>query len=196
MKRYAVLGFALAAIALAIAGQAWACTGQPQVFSVTPLSAVSGAQVTMHGEAALAQTLELRWNGVAGPKLAQVTTDQVGNFTLAFTVPDVAPGIYSLVVVAAGDDALAQEARLAGAGVGRAAFEVQGASGSTGRPAVETVGSFASDAQSVSLHQPDRINSSTGLAVAMGLLGFGAVALFTGFAVATVRRRSLAPGSR
>jgi len=167
---------------MVVVGTAWACTNQPQVFSVTPLGSVAGAEVTMRGEAVPAEaSVELRWNGVAGPKVAEVTADRVGSFALAFTVPDVAPGVYSLIVVPAGSNA----------GLGRAAFEVRGAPGAAGTP-VEAIGSFASNPQAVSLSQPAGVSSFTGLAVGMGMLGFGVVALFTGFAVATVRRRAAA----
>ncbi len=181
MRRYGVAVFAAAAVTIVVASGAWACTNQPQVFSVTPLAAVAGAEVTMRGEAVPANSaVELRWNGVAGPKVAEVTADQVGNFAMAFTVPDVAPGVYSLTVVPNG----------ATAGLGRAPFEVRGAAGAPGT-SLQTVGGFASDPQPASLHEPAGANPVSGLAAGMAIFGFGAVALSAGFTVATVRRRSV-----
>jgi len=178
MKRYAVAAFVGVAFTMVIAGGAWACTNQPQVFAVRPLAAVAGAEVTMHGEAAPAHApVELRWNGVAGPKVAEVTANNVGNFAMAFTVPDVAPGVYSLMVVPAGSSA----------GLGRAAFEVRGAPGAAGTP-MATAGSFATSQQAASLIQPAGVSSFTGLAVGVAF-GLGTLALGSGFALATVRRR-------
>jgi len=173
-KRGGVMLFIGIAVVLGTLAAAWACTGQPQVFSVNPITAPVGAQVTMRGEAvAVGAPVELRWNGVAGPKLAEVTADSRAGFEMVFTVPEVAPGVYSLVVVT----------RDGAAAVGRTAFEVSGAG------TVTADSGFASATQAAGLDAAVPVGSSAALLAGVGLLAAGGVALFAGFAVATVRRR-------
>lgn len=180
MRTRLIGGMALVGVvgAMGSLSTAWACTGQPQVFSVSPLTAPVGAQVTMRGEAVAATTpVELRWNGVAGPKLAEVTADSRASFELAFTVPDVAPGVYSLAVVTGQGTAVA---------VGRTTVEVSGA-GASPAPALAGTG-FASATDAVGLNSLGS-SSSTAMLTGVGLLAFGSVALLGGVAVATQRRR-------
>lgn len=179
MKQRAMVAVVMStAVCVGMLGVAWACTGQPQVFSVSPLTAPVGAEVTMRGEAvAVATPVELRWNGVAGPKLAEVTAGADASFALSFTVPEAEPGVYSLVVVTDG-----------AAAVGRTAFEVSGA----GAQAADS--GFASATEAAGLEgAPTGVGSSAALLAGAGLLAFGSVALVGGVAVATLRgRRALA----
>lgn len=187
-KRVTLVGFVTVAVSLMVLSAAWACTGQPQVFSVSPLTATAGSEVTMRGnEVAEGTPIELRWNGVAGPKLAEATAAETGNFVLAFTVPaDAEPGVYSLMVVAGQGEAEA--------GVGRTTFEVAAdpqAASAAGGPG--TPQGFHAPVDSVGLDVPASPASATALTAGVLLLAVGASGLFGGFAVATVsRRRALA----
>lgn len=175
-RRFGLGLLASAAVVVGMLGVAYACTGQPQVFSVSPLTAPVGAEVTMRGEAvAVATPVELRWNGVAGPKLAEVTAGADASFALTFTVPDVEPGVYSLMVVT-GEGTTA---------VGRTAFEVSGA----GAQAAMADSGFAAETEMAGLDAPVGVGPSAALLAGVSLLAFGSVALLGGFAVATARRR-------
>ena len=153
-------------LVLSVASMAWACTAQVNV--IGPLSGAPGSEVTVKGGGAPANgQVSILWNALEGPKLATAATDGAGDFSAAVTVPDVAPGVYFMVI--AGED-LSQ-------GVARMAFEVTpGAGGApTLQPASElaTAGSQSTD---------------SGLAVGAAVLAVGLVALFSGFTVAAVRR--------
>ena len=180
----AVVG--LAAV-LGTLSTAWACTGQPQVFSVSPVTAPVGAEVTMRGTGVTATTpVELRWNGVSGPVLAQATPDKEAAFAMTFTVPNVEPGVYSLVVVTNVNGVAA---------AGRTTFEVSGAGATAVRaPALADTG-FAAAAEAASLSSPAGTGSSSSMLAGVGLLAFASVAL-GGLVVATLRRRpALASGA-
>lgn len=178
----AVLGGVLGA--LAVGSAAWACTFQPRFVSLTDQSGPRGSTVTVTGEGAVPDgAVELRWNGVKGLQLASVTADKDGSFTALATIPDVAPDVYSLVVVASDS-------------VSRAAFEVT----ADGPVSVASASPLATNAWSTpdrpssfatpSLTDPAPSSSSTNFAAGAALLGVGMVALASGAGVAAVRRRS------
>jgi len=176
----------LASVLGALSG-AWACSGQPQVFSVSPLTAPVGAEVTMRGAGVTAMTpVELRWNAVSGPVLAQATANKEAAFEMAFKVPAAEPGVYSLVLVSKANGVTA---------AGRTTFEVSGAMATAARaPAMADAG-FAAATEAASLSSPAGNGSSSTMLAGVGLLAFATVAL-GGLALATVRRRpALAPGA-
>lgn len=181
-RRVSVVSFVTAMLGVALLSTAWACTGQPQVFSVSPLAATAGSEVTMRGDAVAPGTaVELRWNAVAGPKLAETTADEAGQFAMSFAVPaDAEPGVYSLMAIAGEGDA--------DAGVGRTAFEVAADPQAGDEGQASAPSGFAAD-QPTSLHTADQTGMTPALAAGVALLSVGAIALFGGFAVATAQRR-------
>lgn len=175
-----VAGSLVAAVGLALLGTAWACTGQPQVFSVSPLTAAAGSEVEMRGDAVAPGTpVAVRWNGVSGPKLAEVTADRRGEFALSFAVPaDAEPGVHSLMVVAGEGEA--------DAGVGRTTLQVA-ADPQAGSPTQADSG-FAAE-EVTSLQAAEQAGTSPALAAGVVLFTVGVVGLFGGFALATTQRR-------
>jgi hypothetical protein len=80
----------------------------------------------------------LHWNGADGPELGRAIPDKSGSISLQFTIPDAAPGHYTLMAVqknAQGFDIYGTPAR--------AAIQVVGL---TGRPAADAVGPGAEGA--------------------------------------------------
>lgn len=189
---------------LSAAAVAWACTAQLPM-SVKPGAAAPGTPVTVSGESARGP-VELRWNGVDGPLVGRAADGSA--FALGFKVPDVAPGVYTLVALARSSDGTV-------ASKGTASFEVTTASSVAGvsqpvaAPSAQTASAdlwsgyasadtgpgLATGTEAVG----DVVGSRSGspsLALGVGLLGFGLVALFAGFAVAELRRRkAVAPSS-
>lgn len=183
VRRTMLLSFVAAALGVLVLSAAWACTGQPQVYSVTPLNATAGSEVTMRGGlVAPNASLELRWNGVAGPKLAETVVEPDGTFAMSFAVPDDAePGVHSVVAVSPVRDV----------GVGRTAFEVvadpRADTGAAASQAGATQGFVA--AETVGLDAAAPSGASTALVAGTVLLSLGAAGLFAGFTVATLARR-------
>jgi hypothetical protein len=188
----APLGLALAAALLvALAGAVWACTPKPEAFALDTLEAAGGESVQATGTAAGGGPLQIRWNGVDGPVLAEATPQDLdrGAFSATFEVPeDAEPGV-NYVVASASE---------ANAGVARAALEVTG--GEQATTASETAWEFTQDPAATtdtSALTPQGLTAP--LAAGAGLLSLGLVGLFTGAAVAGVQiRRSpaRAPVSR
>lgn len=158
---------AAAALALGQAAAAWACVPQARLVSLLPqASGPAGSQVTVAALAFDPGPAEVRWNAPDGPLLA---TAQGPTFSAPVTVPDVATGLYTVVVIM----------RLPDGGVGSAgtaAFEVTGLAGSppAGPPPP------ASPPPAASAPHPEPA-SSPGLAMAAGAglfaLGFALGAL-------------------
>lgn len=160
------------------ASVAFACSPMPRVYSVLPESASPGSTVTVEGrEVGSPAPVEIRWNGVKGEVLATVTAGSNGAFSVPVKVPDVAPGIYSLTLVAPG------------VGAGRMAFEVTGsAATATAAPAARL---WPTGTDGVIEATP----ASNGTATAgVALLSVGLVGLAAGTTVAVTRRRRVAAG--
>lgn len=173
-RAVAIWATVLGVVLFAVAGAALACTPKPRVFSSLPEAAPPGAAVVVRGENVPSQhPVEIRWNGVRGDLLATATADGHGAFAVPVTVPQAAPGIYTMVFLA-GD-----------AGIARMSFEV---TSSTTVPVATPRNANTLWSLDTSPASPAD-DSHLGLQVGMVLLSVGTVALFTGFAVATVRRR-------
>lgn len=185
VRRAMLLSFVAAAVGVGLLGAAWACTGQPQVFSVTPLGATAGSEVTMRGGlVAPGRELELRWNGVAGPTLADTTVDEDARFAMSFAIPDDAePGVYAVVAVS--DDR--------GVGVGRSAVEVVA---DPGEESAATADGFAAGEEAAGLAAAEQTGTSPMLAAGVAMLSLGAVGLLAGFGWATARRQRAVAGVR
>jgi hypothetical protein len=98
------------------------------------------------------------------------------------TIPEAAPGVYTIVAVSQGE------------GVARVSFEVTPSVASglvSATPANATSREAWPALRSTSARVESPAPSGTGrsLALGVGLLGFGLVALFSGSAIAVVRRR-------
>ncbi len=185
-RRVGFVVFAASAVAACLTSVAWACTYSPRILALSAREAPRGSEITMIGQGVVPErAVELRWNAVEGMKLAQTTADRSGDFSAPVRIPDVAPGVYSLVVVADG------------AGVGRATFEVT--SDATSIQATPAVGVSQPAHRSA---WPDHVSSgsktgtSPGLGLGVGLLSLGLVVLSSGGAVALLRRRRAAAGLR
>lgn len=162
---------------LSVASVAWACTYQPHLVGVTPQAAERSSVVTMSAQGvAAAQGVEIRWNGAKGLKLAETRSDAAGNFSVDVAIPDVAPGMYSLVAVA-GDN-----------GVARAAIEVT-SDVPASLAAVHPTTAPSIGPSLIEAAPAGSSRTSPGFMAGMSLLALGSVALFSGAAVATVRRR-------
>lgn len=164
-------------VVLSAASMAWACTYQPRIVGVTPQATERGAVVTMTAQGVAAgQAVEVRWNGAEGLKLAETRSDAIGNFSVDVAIPDVAPGVYSLVAVAGSN------------GVARAAFEVTGdvLSSVEAHPAIAASTGFGPSLVDAAPASSSR--TSPGFMAGIALLVVGSAALLSGAAAATVRR--------
>lgn len=175
-------------VLVASAGLAWACTAQPRILSVSPVAeapsptagpSTQGAkEVDVRGASVGAQApVEIRWNAATGPIIGVATADADGNFAATATIPDVAPGVYYLVA-AAGD-----------VGIARAAYEVTA-------PASPSSSASAGPADLWATSPATAPSAGPGLMLGTGLLAVGVVALFSGFTVAALRRRTVLATTR
>jgi hypothetical protein len=105
------------ATAIVTASFAWACTNFARVDAINPPLGIEQSHVTLRGAGVAANALvELRWNSLQGQVIGQANSDADGAFSVTGTVPDAAPGVYSIIAVSGQT------------GVGRAAFETVAAS--------------------------------------------------------------------
>jgi len=89
---------------------------------VGPTAGPRSSAATVSGQGiASAKNVEIRWNSISGPKLAEASLDSTGSFSVPVTLPDSAPGVYMMIVSADGVSA------------GRVAFEVT----NDGQPAAQ-----------------------------------------------------------
>ncbi|MBW3643194.1 MAG: hypothetical protein KY447_09800 [Actinobacteria bacterium] len=172
VRRAARVATVATAVLLGWASVALGCTAQPQVsYSLLPESAAPGSSVTVRGAAVNTKLpVEIRWNGVNGALLAAATPVN-GTLSVPVQVPDVPPGIYSLVLVT-GD-----------AGVARTSFEVTGRAA----PAPQATAQVWP-----SIGNIDPVGAPDSLAprsLGVALLAVGLVGLFTGSTVAVTHRR-------
>ena len=155
------------------ASAAWACTGQPRVFTVSQAAAPQGTTVEARGEAASANTpIAIRWNELEGEVLGTGVTDSLGAFSVPITLPQAPPGIYSLVLT--GD-----------ASAGRTTVEISAPGDAGGSRALAPAASWTSPAAGAQAANP----FGPGMALGALFLGVGTVGLFAAFAVAAGGRR-------
>jgi hypothetical protein len=111
------------------AGDARACVPQPIVYLRPVSSGPPGTEVTVEGQNFTAGRAEVRWNGFDGQILATPTGP---TFSSAVSIPDVDPGLYTVLV-------LVRDPAGAIGAVARSAFQVTsraGISPSSGQPAI------------------------------------------------------------
>lgn len=82
-----------------VAGAAWACTSSASL-SASPSYGPPGTRVTVTGSSFTNGEIEIRWNGLAGTRLAVAPGP---NFSVLVTIPSAAPDNY--VILAVGRDA-------------------------------------------------------------------------------------------
>jgi hypothetical protein len=187
MRKRAQAGANGAAVSVVVGAAAFACTNLATL-NLSSTAGKAGDTVTVTGSSfavgrgdAPTVPVQLRWNGVDGKTLAEVTPDRAGNISATFTVPDGMPGYYVLVATqrdAKGVDAYGTPAR--------ASYQILGPNGQS------VVTAPASAAAAPLPSEP----SSTGiiaLTVGLGVLG---LALFGAGFVAFVRQtRAAAAGA-
>lgn len=101
-QKWLVLLPLLAAV-LVTAGRAGACVPQPNILVQPRASGPAGTEVEVKGENFGAASAEVRWNAVDGTLLAKANGP---SFAAHVVVPaDVAPGLYTLVVLLRGPQA-------------------------------------------------------------------------------------------
>lgn len=164
-KRVALAAFSTIAAVVGAAGLAWACT-VTATMALSSQTGPVGSETVVNAKGLAPGPVSIRWNSLTAATLAKVTTDASGAFVAPVKVPAASAGIYTLVVVDAKGDAT------------RSAFEVTG----TDTPAIAPSRSTGSGA------------GSPALAIGVGILAGGTVALAVGFGVAATLRRRVPAG--
>lgn len=155
------------------ASMAWACTGQTYM-NVPVTTGAPGSPLSVEvvaGPRLAAGAVAVHWNSINGPVLASTTVGEGEGAVLQATVPQVAPGVYYLVLDTANGD------------LARSAFEV------TGDVPLANVWASSSDRQPAT----DRRGAPTPMAGVVLLIG-GLIGL-SGFAFASLRRSRVAARS-
>lgn len=179
--RWCSLGPGLAIAGLGAAATGWACVPQPLVALLPRASGPPGSRIIVQA-LAVSGVQEVRWNSVEGTKLA----DAIGpSFSVEVTIPDVAEGLYSVVVLERRPDSSVGS-------TGRAAFLVTSAQDeSSGEPAAARTSTTVAGTQRASSR-----NESAWAGVG-GLVAGSAVLLGTGAAAgAWLARRAHARANR
>lgn len=97
-RRAICAALAVAALGLAGAALAWACTPNSYVTFTGPDSGPPGTQTTLNGQYFSAgAAVEIRGGSESGPLLATATGP---SFNVGLTIPDVPPGVYYIVATA------------------------------------------------------------------------------------------------
>ena len=160
-KKVAFAAFCSVAAVISAASLAWACT-VTATMALSSLAGPVGTETVVKAEGLAPGPVAIRWNSVTASTLTTATADANGVVTAPVAVPAAPAGIYTVVVVDAKGD------------VTRSPFEVTG--GDTAAP--------------VSSRSTATDRGTPALALGVGVLAFGVVALAVGFGVAaSVRRR-------
>jgi len=162
------LALGTGAVVVLAAAVAWACTPQTRLMAPQVQKAVAGTAITIQGDSVTPGTpVAIHWSGLNGAQLAQAVAGQSGNFSATITVPQVAPGVYFVMAVPAGDAAVA-----------RVPFQV------TGGASAEATGSTGLwEGFSAAGRQIDSAPASQGSTSPAGL-GLGIVLMAAGLGVA------------
>lgn len=97
------LGTIVLSIVVVTGAAAYACTNLATL-NLSSTTGKPGDVITVTGSsyrmpADAPNGVQLRWNGLDGPVLAEVRPDRVGNISATFTVPEAAPDNYVIVAV-------------------------------------------------------------------------------------------------
>jgi hypothetical protein len=185
-KKGTLLVAAGVAASLVVGAAAFACTNLATL-NLSSTAGNAGDVVTATGSSfavgrgdAPTLPVQLRWNGVNGPVLAETVPDRAGNISATFTVPEGAPGYYVLVATqkdARGVDAYGTPARMA--------YQILGPNG-------QSVVTPAAGAAASSL--PSEPSSTGIIALTVGLGAVG-LALFAAGFIAFVRQTRAPAGA-
>ncbi len=157
--------FILLVIPVEGALEAWACVPQPLVVLSPQASGPPGSRVTVNG-LAVAGTVEIRWNGIDGPRLAQATGP---NFSADVTIPEASEGLYVIIVAERKPDG--------GLGsTGRAAFYVTGQENSANSEPMSPSDSMPGNTTSTLTAELPQAGASGSVLFATGM-GLGAIAV-------------------
>lgn len=164
--RVGTLTALFAAVMLAAATVAWACVPQPRLITLQPRSSgPAGSPVTVAALGFDPGRAEIRWNAGDGELLG---TANGPDFSVGVTVPQVAEGLYHVVVLA----------RSPGGEIGNTStvsFEVTGeggaAAGASSPPVSQPRGEPVSTSSSPTSTTPALAFAAGGGLVALGFLG-------------------------
>ena len=121
-RRVYVCLLGVLAVPLTVVSLAWACVPRGAA-TVNPTSAPSGSTVSVAVSGFPNTPVDVRWNGLSGPRVASGVGPA---FTVDVTVPAVAPGAYVISAAVTDEHATHSEARVP--------FEVTGSGGSGTAP--------------------------------------------------------------
>jgi len=160
---------------------AWACVPQPLIVVQPNASGRPGAHVTVSGINFPLGVVEIRWNGLEGPKLAESAAGS--DFSLPVTIPTAAEGLYTLVGVGRAPDG-----SVAGT-VARAAFLVPGGPGPAASGAPDSNTGSLDGRSTATGDSSTKVNPFAAAAGGAGLVAIGGV----GGALMARRRRPTTP---
>jgi hypothetical protein len=181
-RRFAAGAFAGIAVAVATASAAWACVSGP-VVNLSTVQAKPGEQVTLTGTGfRQAHPVQVRFNALDGPILAELPQPTNQGISATFTVPpNTAPGNYVIVVSQVRDGKTTLSPI-------RAVMTVVGPSGQTPvLGAATNVDPDAVDRLPGLVQSEDSVSNGTLALVALGVAGLGMFAAGVA-ALATSRR--------
>lgn len=159
---------------------AFACSPQPQVYSLLPESAAPGETVVVRGQSITSRApVEIRWNGVTGDVLATAAPGPDASLSVPVRIPDVSPGVYSLMLVTVDG------------GVARTAFEVTAAAGSAHASPVSVQTALWPTVDGAPAASSE---GAAPLTIGLTMLATGLVGLFAGSALLVARRRRVVAG--
>lgn len=182
-RTLALSGAVLGATLVVTGAVAFACTNLATL-NLSNATGKPGDTITVTGSSfrlpAGVPAVQVHWNGVDGPVLAEAVPDRVGNIAATFTVPQAAPDNYVIVATlrdAKGNDSSGTPAR--------AQFQIVGGAGKSAPAAV-------SAQQPVSVGSSGSSAAPVALLVILGVAGLGLFgAGFVAFA-RQARRRDVA----
>lgn len=99
----ALVATGFAAIALAGAGLAWACTDQANIY-LSRSSGPPGTQVTVEGELFADSMVEIQWHGTETSSGTLLATAEGSSFSVVVTIPEAPEDTYSIYAVAPHED--------------------------------------------------------------------------------------------
>lgn len=118
-----------AGLLIGLSSLAWACTSQAWLGDITPTAGPPGTRATVTGKNFAPGPVEIRWNTNGGTVLA---TASGPSFSVAVTIPEVAPDVYTVVAVARQGTTIIGQASTAFEVTPAAAAERGGYTSSTG----------------------------------------------------------------
>ena len=165
-RRFAAGAFASIAVLGIAASAAWACVSGP-VVNLSTISAKPGEQVTLTGTGfRQADPVQVRWNALDGPIVAELAKPDNQTITANFAVPaGTVPGNY-VVIVSQTKDGKASLSPI------RAVLNVVGPSGQNPVLGADTT-SDASDRIPALVQSDNDVSNGTLALVALGVAGIG-----------------------